>query len=236
MKLRGKTLAVMTALCLGALSSPAHAFDLEDYATTYRATRDAALKAANELGLSLNPFQMALSAVIQVAKRDHQILPDTHLFYPYNQKQLSGSCDNTTLGAPGDLAQGIEWLIQAAGALGVDSLGSVLREVNDDGVMGSSDLPFMQEFRQWREAEFKTWAQAGAAQSSNVPYNDSDFMTTLRATRDAMLKAFNEWTLAVGPYKAARDAYVAGTATYTRYIAAVGIPYWGTLTTNPLFE
>ena len=40
--------------------------------------------------------------------------------------------------------------------------------------------------------------------------------TTYRATRDAYLKAANELKLATGPYKAARDTYVAGTATYTK--------------------
>ena len=43
-----------------------------------------------------------------------------------------------------------------------------------------------------------------------------DYATTYRATRDAYLKAANELKLATGPYKAARDAYVAGTATYTK--------------------
>ena len=42
-----------------------------------------------------------------------------------------------------------------------------------------------------------------------------DYATTYRATRDAYLKAANELKLATGPYKAARDAYVAATATYT---------------------
>ena len=37
-----------------------------------------------------------------------------------------------------------------------------------------------------------------------------------KETRDAYLKAANELKLATGPYKAARDAYVAGTATYTK--------------------
>jgi hypothetical protein len=33
-------------------------FDLEDYATTYRATRDAYLKAANELKLATGPYKV----------------------------------------------------------------------------------------------------------------------------------------------------------------------------------
>ena len=43
-----------------------------------------------------------------------------------------------------------------------------------------------------------------------------DYATTYRATRDAYLKAANELKLATGPYKAARNAYVAATATYTK--------------------
>lgn len=43
-----------------------------------------------------------------------------------------------------------------------------------------------------------------------------DYATTYRATRDGYLKAANELKLATGPYKAARDAYVAATATYTK--------------------
>ena len=42
-----------------------------------------------------------------------------------------------------------------------------------------------------------------------------DYATTYRATRDAYLKAANE--PATGPYKTARDAYFAATATYTNY-------------------
>ena len=39
-------------------------FDLEDYATTYRATRDAYLKAANELNLATGPYKAARDAYV----------------------------------------------------------------------------------------------------------------------------------------------------------------------------
>lgn len=42
----------------------ANAFDLEDYATTYRATRDAYLKAANELKLATGPYKAARDAYV----------------------------------------------------------------------------------------------------------------------------------------------------------------------------
>jgi len=39
-------------------------FDLEDYATTYRATRDAYLKAANKLKLAISPYKAARDAYV----------------------------------------------------------------------------------------------------------------------------------------------------------------------------
>tara|TARA_B110001450_G_scaffold253347_1_gene276637 strand:+ start:457 stop:873 length:417 start_codon:yes stop_codon:yes gene_type:complete len=41
-----------------------------------------------------------------------------------------------------------------------------------------------------------------------------DYATTYRATRDAYLKALNEFKLATGPYHAARDAYVSASQAY----------------------
>ena len=53
-------------LCLMMITcSAAHAFDLEDYATTYRATRDAYLKAANEQKLAEGPWRAASRAWIE---------------------------------------------------------------------------------------------------------------------------------------------------------------------------
>ncbi len=43
-----------------------------------------------------------------------------------------------------------------------------------------------------------------------------DYAGTYRETRNAYLKSSNQVKLATGPYKAARDAYVAATATYTK--------------------
>ena len=56
----------------------------------------------------------------------------------------------------------------------------------------------------------------GSAQMFQLLFDLGDYATTYRATRDAYLKAANELKLATGPYKAARDAYVAATATYTK--------------------
>ena len=53
------------ALCLMIITcGAANAFDLEDYATTYRATRDAYLKSINELKLATGPYKAAQDAYL----------------------------------------------------------------------------------------------------------------------------------------------------------------------------
>lgn len=65
-----------------AFSGLAQAFDLEDYATTYRASRDAYLKAANELKLATGPFKAARDArianekVVAIANGDSAALAE----------------------------------------------------------------------------------------------------------------------------------------------------------------
>lgn len=49
-----------------------------------------------------------------------------------------------------------------------------------------------------------------------IVFDLESYATTYRATRDKYLNAANELKLATGPYKAARDAYVTATATYTK--------------------
>ena len=46
-----------------------YAFDLEDYATTYRATRDAYLKSANELKLATGPYTAARDAYVKASAK-----------------------------------------------------------------------------------------------------------------------------------------------------------------------
>ena len=56
---KGKSHVLLTTFIMFALL-----FDLEDYATTYRATRDAYLKAANELKLATGPYKAARDAYV----------------------------------------------------------------------------------------------------------------------------------------------------------------------------
>ena len=49
-----------------------------------------------------------------------------------------------------------------------------------------------------------------------VTTNETDYATPYEANRAAYLADAEALKLATGPYKAARDAYVAATATYTK--------------------
>ena len=65
--------------------------------------------------------------------------------------------------------------------------------------------------------KLRTWRRF-AIQSEMICklFDLEDYAGTYRETRNAYLKAANQLKLATGPYKAARDAYVAATATYTK--------------------
>lgn len=63
---------MLKVIALLLISSSAFAFDLEDYATNYRAARDAYLKAANELKLATGPFQAAREARLSDEKNKAQ--------------------------------------------------------------------------------------------------------------------------------------------------------------------
>merc|ERR1711898_69458 len=52
-------------------------------------------------------------------------------------------------------------------------------------------------------------APARSTEMFQILFDLEDYAGTYRETRDAYLKAANELKLATGPYKAARDAYVA---------------------------
>jgi hypothetical protein len=67
----------------------ATAFDLEDYATTYRATRDAYLKAANELKLATGPYKAARDAYVAATA--------TYTKSLYERRRLDNSATSTAL-------------------------------------------------------------------------------------------------------------------------------------------
>ena len=64
--LKKRNLIKLLGLVVMISGGVAQAFDLEDYATTYRATRDAYLKAANERKLAQGPFIASSTAWIDV--------------------------------------------------------------------------------------------------------------------------------------------------------------------------
>lgn len=56
----------------------------------------------------------------------------------------------------------------------------------------------------------------GATTATTTNFNLESYAQTYRDTRGVYLEAASKLKLATGPYKAARDAYVIATATYTK--------------------
>ena len=63
---------------------------------------------------------------------------------------------------------------------------------------------------------FLTLANGQDPTVTTTNFDLESYAKTYRATRGVYLQAANQLKLATGPYKAARDAYVTATATYTK--------------------
>jgi hypothetical protein len=221
----------LTLSLVGALvaDKPASAFDLEDYATTMRATRDAMLKALNEARLA------------HVAYMDFLVLGRTYgvdvheEVWLYPESLTSGSCTTPP---------GFAFATNFTGPAYGHALANFIREMADvlppsvwDRVFGNSEIA-NSWFRSQRDVYLKSNNESMLA--SNLPtidptknlcvdrsyqYDIEDLLTTLRAGRDAYLKAGNELALSIPPYKAALAAYRAATDVYTKHTACDSAPF-----------
>ena len=215
-----KSLAVLILFTTASFS--AYSFDLEDYAGTFRATRDAYLKAANELELA-----------IPVVENRKQLLEDSCYTISgadfANLKGLrSGSC-----AADGKSAYSSGGVYRSGVSLG--------DQVSDLINMAPSPvrLPSITDLIQWSDLHVNAqgvnndlWkADPGSAgikitkitkvkscSPKNTFINDensADMILYFNASYDAYRKAARELQLAIGPFKAAQEAYTAATTVYT---------------------
>ena len=238
-----KTMAGLIAFALAGMAGTASAFDLEDYATTYRATRDADSKAKCEEKRSA-AFYNAMKAAYGS-------------FTP-------GMMPNNRIGA---IAFGTRWrdvplkLDQAIAALrrsgyiseaslaklerdkahylargeSIDFTYRVSTDPNNLPVAGTtynrdfySDttpvsgcrIPNAAEILNCRTCSITDNVFTAGGVSGTFTYNTQfdveDYAGTYRMSRDAYLKAANEHLLAHGPWAAARDAYAKGMGTYMK--------------------
>ena len=221
-------------LLLTTFSLNSYAFDLEDYATTYRATSDAYLKASNELALAKGPMDAVEAMAQSLVPACYRITPGWK--FENLAGLMSGSCSkdgqkphptggekiSSTYKFGDRLSSLINILPMTTGIPTViDSYGSTVTILSD----------LVTNYRTARDDANKTFTEAhpvvleqipdcvptdpylATVIASNPTFLDDTF-TTHRAVYDAFVKSTNELNLATAPYKAAFAAYEAATTVY----------------------
>jgi hypothetical protein len=222
-------LALFGAAISLATPTPANAFDLEDYATTMRATRDAMLKAINEMRLAGGYYHIMLDQGRRYGIDVHEeqwLIPDS---------VASGSCETPP---------GFAFASNFTGPEHGHALANFIRQMGDilspelwDLAVGNQEA-MNSWFRHQRDQAMKaqveimlaTWIPTVTPAESTcidrVYFSDlEDLQTTLRAVRDAYIKAGNELALSIPPYKAAVAAYRAATDVYVQGVSCDFVPY-----------
>ena len=207
-----KFVAVLMTLSLNAYS-----FDLEDYATTFRATRDAYMKQANEVELALpvilNKKQLLEDSCYKITGIDLA-----------NLKGLrSGSClaDGVAASNSVSLGQKISDLINMTPAfVTLPNFSNIIQ-------WGSQPVNASQVNMDLWGVDSNTWSLTPATitiekDSSCSPKNsyvNDGNIEDMKASFIAVYESFRQqayWLQkSIGPYKAAHDAYVAATTVYT---------------------
>ena len=162
------------------------AFDLEDYATTYRATRDAYLKAANELKLATGPYKSAQKSYNEAVQTYVSTLNDGSPAVVKAKK------------AKASMACGIVYSGAAECITGQEQFKF------DDGNGGFMDSPL------------KPGDVEKCLPNDPNSYVKTDYIETERQTREAYLKAANEVIAVAYELKAAEDAYKKASQTYLK--------------------
>lgn len=79
-------------ILLSMVSLQSYGFDLEDYATTYRATRDAILKAGNELALAKDPYDLSTTPFLKLEAGCFRLKSLKHSMVNF-EGLMSGACN-----------------------------------------------------------------------------------------------------------------------------------------------
>lgn len=219
----------LSAPLVMAMTTPANAFDLEDYATTMRATRDAMFKAINELRLAWGFYYI----VLDHGRRYGIDVHEENWLVP--ESVISGSCETPP---------GFAFATNFTGPEYGHALANFIRQMGDvlppelwDLAVGSQEVKDTwfraqrdRAMKEYNENILATWIPTVTPTDStcvdHAYFNDiEDLQTTLRAVRDAYMKAGNELALSIPPYKAAVAAYHAATDVYVRHASCDFVPY-----------
>jgi hypothetical protein len=200
---------------LSLLGQNSFAFDLEDYATTYRATKDAYNKAYNE-------FILAQKYFLQVVKFNRRLM-----FTPTADAATMGnkinSCD--TIFEASKMRDKSKVLPEMTEIVN----NSTVRKFADDetvldGILADTTYYYTRFDPSLIETEkvlfeVESYIPDRSASGYNVTpqFDLEDYQSTFRANRDAYFKALNEFKLASAPYFAAKEAYAAAYKYYLNY-------------------
>ncbi len=212
-----KSLAILILFTTASFS--AYSFDLEDYATTYRATRDAYYKASYELELA-----------IPVVENRKQLLEDSCYIISgadfANLKGLrSGSCaadGKSAYSSGGVYRSGVSLGDQLSDLINMTPPPVKLPSITD--LIQWSDLPVHAPLVNndlWKADPGSAGIKITKAKScspKNKYINDENIdqmILYFNYSYDAYRKQAREVLYAIGPFKAASEAYNAATTVYT---------------------
>ena len=163
------------------------AFDLEDYASTYRATRAAYLKAANELKLATGPYKSAQKSYNEAVQTYVSTLNDgSPAVVKAKKAKASMACGIVYSGAADCITGQEQFKFDTEG---------------DGNYVNDSRL---------------TPADIGGCVPNDPSYVRPDYVVVEKATREAYLKAANEVIAVAYELKAAEDAYKKASQTYLK--------------------
>lgn len=189
--------------------SSAFAFDLDDYATTYRATRDAWIKAQHEFELAVVDYMNHRAQAIEVGIDPN----DDDFLAAITSDNMSNTCETTETFGEAALAYGR--LISLTSAYLTDHIAAV-----DDDLNSS-----LATYRQGRDAAVAAFADSfGDPFIPNVATGTAqqeDLKSQLIIIRGQVTTSAWEYSLATSPYKAATAAYRAASTTYSSLLRSV---------------
>lgn len=202
--------ACVVSLSILAFAGGARAFDLEDYAGTFRATRDAYEKAVNEFQLAKRAYDLDRAKAVDLG-----IDPaDSTLNIPTSL--ITGSCENTQFGG---LGKAYGDLFKFAGtALSPTTSALIDREFGED---------FLGSYRAYRSRAVTEFSSSQPPPTVIGTPADCDAeqqglaLERLQISRDALIRAANEMAAATPPFFAARSAYTFAANAYVRSINAL---------------
>ena len=179
--------------------------EVEEYESTYKATRQAWRQAYNEYELAVNYYR-----IIRVPAVAAGVNPNDALVLSIiDGNNLTDTCQGANHFTDASLAMG-QFITHASAYAKIDDLVGFANEFN---VSSSA-------YRQGRDDKLRTLDDGRGiafipAEITNPTAYQNNMLDYIKSGADSVMRAANELSLATPPYKAAEAAYKALTNTYT---------------------